>query len=98
MSGVEATFSDDGLLTMWGCPPNERVEYTPLPSTRDWGEEAKTHEQASYQTNMLRAMKVRGWRGCRGAQRRGRGTHRERAACGTAGRWSSEVQPGQLRL
>lgn len=55
----EATFSDEGLLTIIGCRPDERQEYTPLPSTRGWDEEAKTHEQASYQTSVLRAMKVR---------------------------------------
>jgi hypothetical protein len=56
--GFEASFSDDGLLTISGCRPDERIEYTPLPSTRGWDEEAKTHEQAAYQTSVLRAMKA----------------------------------------
>ena len=67
MRGFEATFSSEGLLTLSGCPPGERREYTMLPSTRGWDEEAKTHEHASYQMHVLKAMKV--W--CLGRQDRG---------------------------
>lgn len=54
----DATLTEGGLLTILRCPAHERRTYTPLPNTRLWGVEQKTHERAAYQSNVLRALKV----------------------------------------
>lgn len=54
----DATLSEGGLLTISRCPAHARRTYTPLPNTRLWSIEQKTHERAAYQSNVLKALMV----------------------------------------
>lgn len=55
----QATFSaNKGLLTISGCPEGETREFTPFPSTGRWSIEQKTHERATYQSNVLKSLKA----------------------------------------
>ncbi|KAL4451645.1 hypothetical protein ABPG75_007307 [Micractinium tetrahymenae] len=91
----DATLTEAGLLTISRCPAHERQTYTPLPSTRLWSIEQKTHERATYQSNVLKKLKPEPYHK---PVQLGPETEAVLARCGEAERLLTRVAPRLERL